>query len=236
MLLCTVALVLPAILTPSVVAAAKTSILQRPSLISNKSKISSKTTKSNDAYQLLARSIQKRLNAPTDSEGSPSQYDIDSISSALRSLSTTQSALKKIDGTAHEMYQRTHKSSTSLDDESDDEDNGHDGKVGGLKVKGRMSRNAARVGCLADALFAAELCELIMMAPPATILDGGAAIDGDENEVDTNDIVYNEDGTLAPWTGRKVVLNTTIHSDTHANFAISVLVIYERGKCIYDMI
>ena len=227
MLICTVVLVLPATLSPSVVATAKTSILQRPSLISK----SISSSKSNDAYQLLARSIQNRLNAPTDSdESSPTKYDIDTISSALRSLSTTQSALKKIDGTAHEMYQRTHKSSTSLDDESDDEDNnGYDGKVGGLKVKGRMSRNAARVGCLADALFAAELCELIKMAPPAMILDDGdAAVDGDEkNEVDTNDIVYSEDGTLASWTGRKVVLNTTIHSDTHANFAISVLVIYE---------
>lgn len=185
-----------------------------------KSKSSSRR-KSDDAYQLLAQSIQKRLNAPINSESKPTKYDINTISSALRSLSTTQSALKKIDGTAHEMYQRTHKSSTSLDEDSDDDDDEEgevDGKVGGLKVKGRMSRNAARVGCLADALFAAELCELINMAPPAI----DASNDDDTNNKD--DILYGDDSTLADWTERKVVLNTTIHSD---DLSISVLVIYE---------
>ena len=86
-----------------------------------------------------------------------------------------QSALKKIDGATHEAYQRTHRSSTSLDDEDDENDDYHDddddennnrngakgsgATIGGLKVAGRMSRNAARVGCVANALFAAELCE-----------------------------------------------------------------------------
>eukprot|EP00986_Skeletonema_menzelii_P019236 scaffold27272_cov154-Skeletonema_menzelii.AAC.1 len=103
-----------------------------------------------DAYDMLAASIRRN---------GLSEYDVKTISSALKGLSTTQAALKRIDGTAHEMYQRTHKSSTTLDgDDDDDEDSS--GKIGGLKVKGRMSRNAARVGCVADALFAAELCEL----------------------------------------------------------------------------
>ena len=62
-----------------------------------KSKSSRKST--DDAYQLLAQSIQKRLNTPINSESKPTKYDINTISSALRSLSTTQSALKKIDGT-----------------------------------------------------------------------------------------------------------------------------------------
>lgn len=129
------------------------------------------------------------------------------------------------------MYQRTHKSSTSLDDEDDGEENDEgngSGKIGGLKVAGRMSRNAARVGCIADALFGAELCELIKLAPPALSNEYNA--DGDAKEViGEDDILYNEEGTLASWTGRKVVLNTTIHSDPSNNhgLAISVLVIYE---------
>lgn len=182
----------------------------------------STSSRKNDAYQLLAQSIQKRLNTPINSESKPTKYDVSTISSALRSLSTTQSALKKIDGTAHEMYQRTHKSSTSLDDDSDDEDEEGevDGKVGGLKVKGRMSRNAARVGCLADALFGAELCELINTAPPNI----DASINDDDTVNKDDCVLYSEDSTLAEWTGRKVVLNTTINSD---DLSISVLVIYE---------
>ena len=188
--------------------------------VSLKPKSKSSRKSADDAYQLLAQSIQNRLNTPINYESKPTKYSINTISSALRSLSTTQSALKKIDGTAHEMYQRTHKSSTSLDEDSDDdeEEGEGDGKVGGLKVKGRMSRNAARVGCLADALFAAELCELINVAPPA--IDASNDDDADNKD----DTLYGDDSTLADWTGRKVVLNTTIHSD---DLSISVLVIYE---------
>jgi len=152
-----------------------------------------------DAYDMLAASIRKN---------ELSDYDVKTISSALKGLSTTQSALKRIDGTAHEMYQRTHKSSTTLDgDDDDDEDSSE--KIGGLKVKGRMSRNAARVGCVADALFAAELCELA-----------------------TSSSSENEDGTLADWTEREIVFNETIYPDESAqdkqsHVALSVLIIYE---------
>ena len=71
------------------------------------------------------------------------------------------------------LYQCTHHtSSTSFDEDSsgdnDDGEAGRHGNIAGLKVAGRMSRNAARVGCIADALFAAELCELIQRAPPAS--------------------------------------------------------------------
>ncbi|KAL9190213.1 hypothetical protein ACHAXT_007424 [Thalassiosira profunda] len=195
---------------------AKPSILQRPSPSHSKGNKS----KRDDAYTLLARSIQTRLNAPSD-DGRSSNYDVAAISSALRSLSATNAALKKIDGTAHEMYQRTHKSSTSLDDEVDGEgDDG--GKVAGLKVAGRMSRNAARVGCIADAMFAAELCELILLAPPA---DGEGSASGGES----NPLYEDEEGTLGAWTGRKVVLNTTIYADpaVQESLALDVLVIYE---------
>ena len=190
----------------------------------------------NDAYVLLARAIRDRLtvaddidNDGTNNHHRPSKaappYDLSTIASALRSLSTTQSALKKIDGAAHEAYQRTHRSSTSLDDEDDENDDYHDddddennnrngakgsgATIGGLKVAGRMSRNAARVGCVANALFAAELCEF------GSVLDHN---DGSNNNDD--------DGTLASWTGREVILNTTIHAD---DLFISVLILYERG-------
>eukprot|EP00985_Skeletonema_marinoi_P000641 scaffold227_cov116-Skeletonema_marinoi.AAC.3 len=159
-----------------------------------------------DAYDMLAASI--RRNELSD-------YDIKTISSALKGLSTTQAALKRIDGTAHEMYQRTHKSSTTLEgDDDDDEDSS--GKIGGLKVKGRMSRNAARVGCVADALFAAELCELSASVPSSV------SVNHDETE----------DGTLADWTEREIVFNATIYpdestNDKQSNVALSVLVIYE---------
>ena len=186
-----------------------------------------------DAYALLARSIRYRLDA-YDSALPAGKHDIASASSALRSLSATQSALKRIDGAAHEVYQRTHRSSTSLDDgggdegvdDDDDDDDGSGdedgggggvrvkGGVGGLKVAGRMSRNAARVGCVADALFAAELCELAGAHRRRRGCD-----DGDDDE----------DGTLAPRTGREVLLNVTIRSpDDRLDLAVSVLVMRER--------
>ena len=188
----------------------------------------------NDAYVLLARAIQDRLTVADIDDGNnnhhhPSKaaapYDLSTIASALRSLSTTQSALKKIDGAAHEAYQRTHRSSTSLDNEDDENDDYHDDDdgennnrnsakgssttIGGLKVAGRMSRNAARVGCVANALFTAELCEF------------GSVLDYNDSSNNNDD-----DGTLASWTGREVILNTTIHTD---DLNISVLLLYERG-------
>lgn len=166
----------------------------------------STASKRSDDYTLLALSIRDRLHEFPDSTNK--LHDVKTITSALKSLSKTQEALKKIDGSAHEIYQRTHKTSTTLE-EDDDEDAGGN-KVGGLKVKGRMSRNAARVGCVADALFAAELCELVA-APPS---------DDDDDD---------DDGTLASWTERKIVYNSTIQSEepTGKVVALSVLIIYE---------
>ena len=101
---------------------AKPSLLSPASAPGASRKRGPKTEKKNDAYRLLARSIQRRLNAPPPSspESDLAGHDVAAISSALRSLSATQTALKKIDGTAHEVYQRTHKSTTSFDDGSDD--------------------------------------------------------------------------------------------------------------------
>ena len=156
-------------------------------------------SRKSSAYDLLASSIKRK---------ELSNYEIESISSALKSLSSTQSALKRIDGTAHEMYQRTHKSSTTLEEDDDDEDD-NSNKIGGLKVKGRMSRNAARVGCVANALFASELCEMATSSPI-------------NNE--------SEDGTLADWTEREIVYNTTIlyHDEKmKSDISLSVVIISE---------
>lgn len=94
-----------------------------------------------------------------------------------------------------------------------------------------MSRNAARVGCVADSLFAAELCDLIYIyycycldADP----DGGGNVDSQrgieeevvvveknngEEERDAKLSLGGEEGTLASSTGRIVVMNATIYSN-----------------------
>lgn len=152
---------------------------------------------------------------------------IPSLNLLTGALSHVSSRLMKLQ--AHEMYQRTHKSSTNLaddDDEGEEIEKG-DKKIGGLKVAGRMSRKAARVGCIADALFTAELCELMQLAPPRV-----ESSMEDESEK-KNDFLYSDEGTLAPWTERNVILNTTIHASSNAHRtsnhlpSISVIVIYE---------
>ncbi len=187
-----------------------------------------------DAYHLLARCIRRRLD---DSIDGGDRCDVSSISNALRSSSSTQMALKRIDGAAHELYQRTHRSSTSLDDDDGEEGGdgggggGGGGGKGGLKVAGRMSRNAARVGCVADALFASELCELASTIDSRGS-DGRRRRSGRSPSTTTID---EDDGTLASWTGREVVFNATIPrsfataDDDDASLpSMSVLVIYER--------
>jgi hypothetical protein len=101
-------------------------------------------------------------------------------------------------------------------------------------VAGRMSRNAARIGCIADALFAAELCELLQGDHSYS---NNAQVGEEDNRLLPAHNVDEDEGTLASWTGRQVVLNTTIYSDdddstsdqrNHHRLAISILVIYER--------
>ena len=175
--------------------------------IGNPSKINRRTTY-HDSYSVLAQAIQSRL--------SDDSYEVDVIASALKSLSKAQATLKKIDGTAHEVYQRTHKSRTNLAEENDESS-----KLGSLKVAGRMSRKAKRLGCIADALFTAELCELLL-------LDDGVDMNIREGRND-------EEGTLAPWTERKIVYRTTISSDSSKanndpNYpTICIMVVYEPG-------
>ncbi|KAL3793779.1 hypothetical protein ACHAWO_013484, partial [Cyclotella atomus] len=169
---------------------------------------SKSSRKKNDSFSILAKAIQSRVNEDAS-------YDVDAIASSLRNLSKAQNALKKIDGTAHEMYQRTHKSSTNLAEDEDDEKSGIE-NIGSLKVAGRMTRKAARLGCVADSLFAAELCEL-NITPPTN------AKSSDE-----------DDGTLASWTGRKVLLRKNVSANSSKKEgmkypSLSVMVIYEPG-------
>jgi len=194
-------------------------------------KRSSSKRSNNNAYRLLAKSIQSRVNTRSPSSSSPSsetnhkKFDIDTIATALRSLSTSQAALKKIDGAAHEAYQRTHISSTNLatatassasDDEHDNEKDSHSSSsgLGGLKVAGRMTRNAARLGCVADALLAAELCEFLALHPP-----GGREENKTMATLIEEKLRQDPEGTLAYSTSRRVVLNTTIYADSKDDYA-----------------
>ena len=134
-----------------------------------------------DDYRLLALAIQERV---SDEE----EVDLDRLEKVLSSLSSAQQALKGLDGAAHEAYQRTH----------------HEGSVD-TSVSGRARRSAARAGCTADALFAAELCELLEQPE---LLSSAAG---------------NENSTLV---GRQIVMNaTSVVMTKDAN--VTVLVLYE---------
>ena len=139
----------------------------------------SKTKQNQDSYRLLALAIQNRL--PGDEE-----VDVDKLTKTLSSLSSAQKALKGLDGVAHEAYARTH------DEESLD-----------TKVSGRARRSAARAGCAADGLLAAELCELLERPD---LLESNS-----------------ETGTLA---GREILVNATFVKMTKDS-NVTVLVLYE---------
>ena len=98
---------------------------------------SSKAKQDRDSYRLLAIAIRDRI--PGDD-----LVDLDKVEKTLSSLSSAQTALKGLDGAAHEAYQRTH----------------DEGSVD-TSVSGRARRSAERAGCTADGLLAAELCELM---------------------------------------------------------------------------
>mmetsp|Transcript_25909 Transcript_25909/g.39803 ORF Transcript_25909/g.39803 Transcript_25909/m.39803 type:complete len:556 (-) Transcript_25909:1243-2910(-) len=112
------------------------------SAFNSKSKFKENTNNSN-AFRLLALALKDRLAVAEGEDRSAPQ--VKDIEKALSSLSSSQGALKSLDGTAYEAYQRTHKNTESVD----------------VSVSGRAGRSAARAGCTADALLTAELCELI---------------------------------------------------------------------------
>jgi len=181
-----------------------------------------------DPYALLSSAIRGRISELESADGggggssSPS-----SIRRALKSLSQAQSALKGIDGASHELYQRTHRGSSAelvVDDDDDGEDS--TAAANALGPAGRAARSAARLGVVADGLWAAELCELVER--PAVALrperrDEGA--DGANEAAAEEEEVEILDNTLTTGEGREVWLNTT----TDGQLPISVLVLYERS-------
>jgi len=100
-------------------------------------------------YGGLARALMPRLASEGQGDAGGGAVGVveEKVSQALERLSKSQQALKGLDGAAHEAYQRT-KAPSSVDSTS---------------VAGRAARSAARTGCTADALLAAELCDLFSL-------------------------------------------------------------------------
>lgn len=156
--------------------------LRGGSLLASKSNRKGNSDSSSDAFRLLAVALKGRLTSNED--GSPP--DVKDIEKALSSLSSSQGALKSLDGTAYEAYQRTHGNTDSVD----------------VSVSGRAKRSAARAGCAADSLLAAELCELV--DKPELLSDASG------------------DGTL---NGRQILINATTVTTKKMN--LTLLVLYE---------
>ena len=192
-----------------------------------------------DPYALLSSAIRGRISelesADGDGGGSSTSSTASSIRSALKSLSRSQSALKGIDGASHELYQRTHRAASSelvVDDDGEDGD-GEAANANALGPAGRAARSAARLGVVADGLWAAELCELVER--PAAALrperrddgaDGADAAAEEEEEVGEEELL---DNTLTTGEGREVWLNTTTTAAANGQLPIRVLVLYERS-------
>jgi len=191
-------------------------VLERVSAVApRRTPTSSKPRRSlrDDPYALLSSAILDRLSTfDVDSSSSPTFADAASVRAALKSLSSAQSALKGIDGASHELYQRTHKSASSELDEE------------GTGPAGRAARSAARLGCVADGLFAAELCELIER-PEIAVAPTSTATTTDEEDEKEEEL----DDTLS-LNDREVWLNTTCSCDVNNgdSLNINILVLYER--------
>ena len=161
------------------------------------------TLSADDPYALLSSAIVDRIRS--DPAASPSASPA-SLRRALKSLSSAQATLKGIDGASHELYQRTHKSDAAELKE-------------GEAPTGRATRSAARLGCVADGLFAAELCEL-SERPELIALETNEEIDGGEGPGAGDD-------TLSAGGGRDVWLNVTVRADAVDALPINVLVLHE---------
>jgi len=134
------------------------------------------------------------------------KIEMQKITQALQSLSASQTTLKRLDGMAHEAYQRTH--SNSISDDEDDER--HESAT---KVSGRITRNAGRAGCVADSLLACELCELI---------------DSDNSEYNESDESWDLYGVNETLYRRKILFNETILNEQDGILkTLSVLILYE---------
>ena len=181
---------------------------------------------SGDPYALLSSAIQSRISADGTGIGTSTgagKSSTASIRRALKSLSQAQSALKGIDGASHELYQRTHKSASSelVVEDDDDEDSAMTTSTG---PAGRAARSAARLGIVADGLWAAELCELVERPDVALRPERQDDADASEEEVEEEESKV-LDNTLTIGEGRQIWLNTT----TSGNLPINVLVLYEKS-------
>ena len=186
---------------------------------------------SSDPYALLSSAIQSRISQLDSADGTgagagkSSTASTASIRRALKSLSQAQSALKGIDGASHELYQRTHKSASSelVVEEDDEEDSAMTTSAG---PAGRAARSAARLGIVADGLWAAELCELVerpdVALRPERQDDVDASEEEEEEEEEESKVL---DNALTIGEGRQVWLNTT----TSGDLPINVLVLYEKS-------
>ena len=193
-----------------------------------------------DPYALLSSAIRGRISELESADGggggsSTSGSTASSIRSALKSLSRSQSALKGIDGASHELYQRTHRAASSeLVVDGDGEDGTAESSAhSALGPAGRAARSAARLGVVADGLWAAELCELVerpaMALRPERRDDGADDADAaaeEEDDVEEEELL---DNTLTTGEGREVWLNTTTAAAANGHLPIRVLVLYERS-------
>lgn len=136
------------------------------------------------SYSILAKAIRNMFD---------DLPDLERLEETLLTLSSAQQTLKTLDGAAHEAYQRTHRNSRDISG-----------------ATGRAKRSAARAGSTADALLAAELCELLENQ------------DIFEQEMaDTNNV----NGTMA---GREFVVHwTNLKLDRHST--MSCLVLHESA-------
>ena len=145
-----------------------------------------------DAYLLLASAISDHVaSLLNENEHRNPEQRVDAdlvtkVASSLHTMSNAQGALKTLDGAAHEMYQRSQKKQRSKFLVLSREDS---------KVTGRTARSAVRTGCVADAFFACELCELIEYPELTTI----------EHALSYNGTLY----------GKQVLLNTSLPMETN---------------------
>ena len=126
---------------------------------------------------------------------------INNLYDALLHLQKSQGALKKLDGAAYEAYQRTHDGGSSSSEDM-------------TSVAGRVTRNAQRIGCVADAFFVCELCEILEME--------------DETE---QDLALSEQKEEF---GREVVYRGKIDMDGESDVltpAFKVLCLFEKDYC-----
>lgn len=152
-----------------------------------------------DAYLLLASAISDHVaillneNEQRKPEQRVDADFVTKVASSLLTMSNAQGALKTLDGAAHEMYQRSQKKQRSKFPVLSKEDS---------KVTGRTTRSAVRTGCVADAFFACELCELIE-CPELTSI---------EHALSHNGTLY----------GKQVLLNVSLPMETNgSNYGIS---------------